>query len=139
MLSPGKNYLLTLPPSAYLIWPDSDEFFRYPCALSSPRFFGLPGANQSAVTQGLFLSGKMVERVARDWRLRAPAQNESLEDAYPLRCRLTGTEQSNTTGQSARDTKNMLIPATDVNGRRVLPWDSHRIKCARAACRIESW
>ena len=55
----ANAYLRSLPTDAWLVYPDLDEFFAFPCALDE------------IMSRGAFISGIMVDRVAHDWRLAA--------------------------------------------------------------------
>ena len=116
----ANAYLASLPADAWLVYPDLDEFFAFPCALPA------------VMRNGSFLSGAMVDRVAYDWRLAGlhalpAAAKESREYAidhqFPRSCALTEKLfQTN-----AR--KYTLVPARDAAGSPLAYINAHSVTC----------
>mmetsp|Transcript_14536 Transcript_14536/g.47363 ORF Transcript_14536/g.47363 Transcript_14536/m.47363 type:complete len:503 (-) Transcript_14536:174-1682(-) len=109
-------YLDTLPSTAWLVYPDVDEFFLFPCdwggpplssSFSSRRGGGgaiaatslstttrtlsnrPPPGSLANVTSFDFVGGEMFDRVSRDWRL-ARVKARSLFKEFPVEVRATG-------------------------------------------------
>ena len=115
-----NGYLASLPADAWLIYPDLDEFFAYPCEL------GAVMRNHS------FLSGVMRDRVAFDFSLNSlatlpPAKLEtnrtSIAAQFPRVCALT-EKLFNTNAN-----KYTLVPARDIAGKPVAYINAHSVAC----------
>lgn len=96
----AEAYLRSLPPSGYLVWADSDEFMRYPCALA-----------EASRSDKVAVLSSMVERVSLPWRLRPPTPGQRLNASYPRRCLVTACLISEA-GVGVATKKPALIPAT---------------------------
>ena len=78
----ANAFMDSLPRDALLVYPDSDEFFAYPCDV------------EAVVARDGAVHGHMVERIAANWEFRdvvAPgAGAPALPAQFPLQCRVTG-------------------------------------------------
>ena len=116
----ANAFLLRLPDGAWLVYPDLDEFFAFPCEVAE------------IMDRGGLLSGSMVDRVAFDWRLNSlkplpraskMTNTSSIAHQYPRTCRLTG---------GLLDTnahKYTLVPAVDASGQRLRYINAHSVAC----------
>ena len=75
----ASDFLRSLPENGLMMYADSDEFFD------------MDGAEllRRVEAYGGFVMGHMVDRVARDWTLRAYDGVGEIWDAYPRRCPVT--------------------------------------------------
>ena len=116
----ANQFLLSLPNDAWLVYPDLDEFFAFPCEVLN------------IMDQGGLLSGQMVDRVAYDWHLnslrplpRAAKMNNrsSIDYQFPRSCRLTGGLLDTNVN------KYTLVPAVDAAGKRLRYINAHSVAC----------
>ena len=116
----ANQFLLSLPNDAWLVYPDLDEFFAFPCEVLE------------IMDQGGLLSGQMVDRVAYDWHLnslrplpRAAKMNNrsSIDYQFPRSCRLTGGLLDTNVN------KYTLVPAVDAAGKRLRYINAHSVAC----------
>ena len=111
----ANAFMDSLPRDALLVYPDSDEFFAYPCDV------------EAVVARDGAVHGHMVERIAANWEFRdvvAPgAGAPALPAQFPLQCRVTGRHLQ------ANHFKQMLTPMVDRDGLRVRYRSSHNLYC----------
>ena len=116
----ANAFLLSLPNDAWLVYPDLDEFFAFPCEVLE------------IMDQGGLLSGQMVDRVAYDWHLNSLrplpraakiTNHSSIDYQFPRSCRLTGGLLDTNVN------KYTLVPAVDAAGKRLRYINAHSVAC----------
>ena len=108
-----NEFMRSLPVDALLMYPDSDEFFAFPCDVAA------------VVARDGAVHGHMVERMASTWEFLdvAPVAEARVWDQFPLQCGVTGKHLG------ANHFKQMLTPMVDGDGLRVFYRSSHNVYC----------
>ena len=114
-----NDFIGRLPRDALLVYPDSDEFFAFPCDVEA--VLAADGA----------VHGHMVERMASTWEFAdvRPPKAAPIWDQFPLHCAVTAKHLG------ANHFKQMLTPMVDFEGNRVYYRSSHNVYCVNEKSR----